>query len=137
VAVGGHGRTALERIDVLAQTLRHWAGSNDFVLVDMPPLLASADAELLVPVVGQVMLVLDAGGVSRGEVLRAKRLLQTIDPQAVGVVVNGIAPFLNGGYLRDLMIESTSGRRAASVFTLSRWRLALATLSLRFKRVHS
>ena len=137
VAVGGHGRTALERIDVLAQTLRHWAGVNDFVLVDMPPLLASADAELLVPVVGQVMLVLDANGVTKGEVLRAKRLLQTIDPQAVGLVVNGIAPFLNGGYLRDLMIESTSGRRAASVFTLSRWRLALATLSLRFKRVHS
>lgn len=118
-------------IDRLGQVLSHWAGVADFVLVDMPPLLASADAELLVRTVGQVLLVVEAGAVTKGELQRASRLLQTIDPEAVGLVVNRVAPFTAGGYVRDLMLESVSGRHVDTVYTLPRWRLLWSTLFLR------
>ena len=131
VAVGGHGRVALERLDKLGVQLRHWAGIADFVLVDMPPLLVSADAELLVRTVGQVLLVIEAGAVTGGEVQRARRQLQTLDPEAVGWVVNRVEAFNGGGYLRDLMLESVTGRRADTFFSMPQWRLALSTWQLR------
>jgi succinoglycan biosynthesis transport protein ExoP len=133
VAVSGDtgGRVAIARLDRLGQALRQWAGTADFVLVDMPPLLASADAELLVRTVGQVLLVVQADAVTKGEVQRAGRLLQTIDPEAVGLVVNRISPFAAGGYLRDLMLETLSGRRITAVFTTPRWRLWLAAAFIR------
>jgi Mrp family chromosome partitioning ATPase len=124
---GGSGAVAIERLDHLGQVLKHWAGVVDFVLVDMPALLTSADAELLVSAVGQVLLVVEAGVVTKGEVQRARRLLQTIDPEAVGLVVNRISPFAGGGYLRDLMLESISGRRVGAFFSTPRWRLWCAT----------
>jgi hypothetical protein len=52
----------------------------------------------------------------------------------VGLVVNRIAPFSAGGYLRDLMLESVSGRRREAVYTLPRWRLWLAARGLRHQR---
>jgi Mrp family chromosome partitioning ATPase len=128
------GPFALQRLDRLDEALQAWAREVDFVLVDMPPLLTSADAELLVRVVGHVLLVIEAQAVTRGEVQRAGRLLQVLDPAGVGVVVNRVAPFASGGYMRELMIESISGRRAATVFTTPRWRLLLAGLLSRPKR---
>ncbi|MDC8772994.1 GumC family protein [Roseateles albus] len=125
VSVGGQGRIALERLDKLGAQLRHWSEIADFVLVDMPPLLVSADAELLVRSVGQVLLVIEAGAVTTGEVQRARRLLQTLDPQAVGWVVNRVEAFTGGGYLHDLMIESVTGRRADTFFSTPQWRLTL------------
>lgn len=132
---GGSGTVTIERLDRLGQALTHWAGVADFVLVDMPPLLTSADAELLARTVGQVLLVVEAGVVTKGEVQRARRLLQTIDPQAVGLVVNRIAPFAGGGYLRDLMLESVSGRHAGAFFSLPRWRLWCAAFLARRPKV--
>ena len=140
VAVAGPGvggRVPIERLDRLAQALEDWSSQMDFVLVDMPPLLASADAELLVRTVGQVLLVVQAGAVTRGELQRATRLLQTLDPAAVGLVVNRVQPFQGGGYLRGLMLESVSGRSLADVYTTPGWRLALATLFIRNRKAHA
>jgi len=123
-------RVGIERLDRLDAALKHWGQIADFVLVDMPPLLVSADAELLVRTVGQVLLVVEAGAVTRGEVQRAGRLLQSIDPEAVGMVVNRISPFHSGGYLRELMLENISGRRSGAVLSTPRWRLWLSTLLL-------
>ena len=134
---GGRGSVAIERLDRLGQALKHWSGMADFVLVDMPPLLTSADAELLVRTIGQVLLVVEAGVVTKGEVQRAQRLLQTIDPESVGLVVNRIAPFAAGGYLRDLMLESVTGRRAGAVFSTPRWRLWCALFFTRRQRGHA
>ncbi len=128
---GEDGRIGIQRLDRFGQALRDWSALADFVLVDMPPLLVSSDAELLVPVVGSVLLVVEAGATTRGELQRAQRLLKTIDPDAVGLVVNRVAPFTAGGYLRDLMLESISGRSAATVYSLPRWRLLASTLFLR------
>jgi Mrp family chromosome partitioning ATPase/uncharacterized protein involved in exopolysaccharide biosynthesis len=113
VSVGGRGRIGLERLDRLGPVLHDWAETTDFVFVDMPPLLISADAELLVPIVGQVLLVLEAEVVTKGEVMRARRLLQALDPAAVGVVVTGIVPFDGGGYLTAAIDEAAAGERVA------------------------
>jgi Mrp family chromosome partitioning ATPase len=137
VAVDGRpsgDRVAIENLARLPQALAHWAGQADFVLVDMPPLLASADAELLVRSVGQVLLVVQAGADTQGEVKRATRLLHTLDPAAVGLVVNRVEPFRGGGYLNDLMLETVSGRALGAVFTLPRWRLALQSLFVRRRK---
>lgn len=117
----------LQRLDRLEAALQHWSQGHDFVLVDMPALLTSADAELLVRALGQVLLVVEAGATTRGELTRARRLLQVIDPQAVGLVVNRVRPFDAGGYLRDLMLETLGRRRLDAVLTVPRWRLWLAT----------
>jgi len=136
-AGGATDRVAIERLDRLGQALADWASTADFVLVDMPPLLASADAELMARTVGQVLLVVEAGAVTQGEVRRAGRLMQTLDPDAVGLVVNRVSPFSGGGYLRDLMLESISGRSRSAIFTLPRWRLVLATLLIRSRKGQS
>ncbi len=133
VHIGGQGRVALKRLDLLAEQLKRWSAEHDFVLVDMPPLLSSADAELLVRCIGQVLLVLDAGTVSRGEVLRARRMLQSLDPDAVGLIVNRVAAFNGGGYLRELMIENATARRIDKVFTFPAWRLRYAAWRLQRK----
>lgn len=133
VHIGGQGRVALKRLDLLAEQLKRWSEAYDFVLVDMPPLLSSADAELLVRCIGQVLLVLDAGRVSRGEALRARRMLQTLDPDAVGLIVNRVAAFNGGGYLRELMIENATARRIDKVFTAPAWRLRYAAWRLQRK----
>lgn len=131
---GATGRVAIERLDRLGEALADWASTADFVLVDMPPLLASADAELMARTVGQVLLVVEAGAVTQGEVRRAGRLMHTLGLETVGLVVNRVSPFSGGGYLRDLMLESISGRHCDTVFSTPRWRLLLTTLFFRFKK---
>lgn len=127
-------RIPIERLDALTTLVDQWSREFDFILLDLPPLLVSADAELLVSTFGQVLLVVQAGVVTAGELQRARRLLETIDPDAVGLVVNRIEPFDGGGYLRDLMLETITARHAQEVFTLPHWRLALAALRLRQRK---
>lgn len=133
VAVGGKGRVQLDRLDRLKDVLSHWAGIADFVLVDMPPLTACADAELLVKVLGQTLLVVDAGHATRAEVKRATRQLRQIDPDAVGILVNRVVA-LPGSELQELMLESVSGRRSDAVLTLPIWKLWFDSLRLRTAR---
>lgn len=133
---GGRGIVAVERLDRLGRALKGWGKLVDFVLVDMPPLLTSADAELMARTVGQVLLVVQAGALTKGEVQRAKRLLQTIDPDAVGLVVNRISPFAGGSNLRDAMLESISRRPAGAFFSTPLWRLWFASLFTRRSRGH-
>lgn len=82
-----------------------------FIIVDAPPLLTSADAELIVGAGDAVLLVAEAGVISKGELARAGKLLKSIDPPVVGTVVNRIHPFHGGGYLGSLMAEHRSGQK--------------------------
>jgi Mrp family chromosome partitioning ATPase len=131
VAVGGKGVETLPRLDRLKAVIVHWGSIADFVLVDMPALLASADAELLARTVGNTLLVVQAGRTEKGELMRARRTLLRIDPESVGVVVNRVAPFQGGGYLKEQMIESITGRSAVTFLNLPDWRLRWATWRLK------
>ena len=136
VGIGGtgSGRVQLQRLDRLAELLRHWSATADFILVDMPPLLVAADAELLTRIVGNVLMVVQAGVTEKGELLRARRLLLKIDPPAVGIVVNRIKPFVGGGYLKQQMLESLTGHSAARFYSMSPLKLWVESLRLRLGR---
>ncbi|WP_176049697.1 cellulose synthase operon protein YhjQ/BcsQ [Burkholderia sp. BCC1644] len=126
----GASSEGLTRLDRLAECLAAWAADYDFVLVDMPPLLVSADTELLLSRIAHVMVVLEAGATTRGEVARARRMLQTIDPDAVGFVLNRVRPFNGGGYLRENLVEFLTRRKHRDVMTAGQWQLWLGRMQV-------
>lgn len=93
-----------------------------FILVDTPPLLLSADTELLAQELQHLVLVVEAGATSRGELKRAGRLVEKVNPAAVGMVVNRISPFQGGGYLAESMEEYLTGKKyQRSLFNQGVW----------------
>ncbi|QLG87798.1 hypothetical protein HQ393_05740 [Chitinibacter bivalviorum] len=109
----------LQAIDKLGVSLEKMAETFRFVLVDVPPLLVSGDAELTLRATPAILAVVEAEAQSRGEVTRAARLLQGIDPASIGVVVNQVRPLDGGGYVRDLMTEFIEGRKTAKAGKLT------------------
>ena len=83
----------------------------DFVLIDTPPMLTSADAELVIRGCDGGVIVSRAGDITKGELGRAVRMLQRIDPGVAGAIVNAIEPFRGGGYISEMMSEFTERRR--------------------------
>nr|WP_314899840.1 hypothetical protein [uncultured Deefgea sp.] len=101
----------IHAIDRLGETLTHLAHTYRFVLVDLPPLLVSGDAELALRSTPAVIAIVEAEAQGRGEVARAARVLQSIDPASIGVIVNQVRPLDGGGYVNDLMDEFISGQK--------------------------
>lgn len=116
---------SLQRLDDL---LTQWRSQYSYVLVDMPSLLLSADAEILLNQIGQTLLVVEANSISKGELGRAARMLEKIAPKAVGVIVNRIETLNDGGYLREVMIEQISRKKFADFQTQPQWQLRLQML---------
>ena len=124
VGIGSQSSRGLLRLDRLKLALAQWSADYDHVLCDLSPLLLSADAEMMIELVGQVYLVVDAEAVTRGEITRAKRLLQKLDPEAVGLFVNRIPVFRGAGYLEPLIVETLTGTRFETFMSRSKWALA-------------
>lgn len=122
----------VQRLDLFKQAVSQWSQQYDFVLIDLPPVLLSADAELLIDALGQVFMVLEAQAVSKGEVTRAKRVLEKLDPEAVGLFVSGIPVFQQGGYMKELMVEMLTKERFSRFMSLSNLRLQLELLRVRW-----
>lgn len=118
----------LQRLDRLKAVVSDWSASYDFILFDLPPLLLSADAELLIDALGQVFLVLEAQSVIKGEVTRAKRVLEKLDPEAVGLFVNNIPVFQGGGYMKELMVETLTKESFSRFMSLSSFQLYIELL---------
>ena len=121
----GSNRRAVERLDRLDEALAHWTSQYEVVLVDVPPLLPSADAELLVDLIGQVFLVVEAGAVSKSDVARCRATLEKLDPRAVGLIVNRVTFDLVGAYARDYVVENITGGRVDRFLNVSQIRLWL------------
>lgn len=115
----------LDRLDRINEVTAEWLKTYRFILVDIPPLLLSADAEILARNLQQLILVIESQGINIGELKRAGRQIEKIDPAAVGVVVNRVRSFKGGGYLRDLQLEYIAGRKSSEYFTQPAWRLLL------------
>lgn len=111
VSVGLTAGTHLERLDQLPNVLAQWSEHYAFVLVDMPPLLLCADAEIMINRIGQIILVVEAGGINRGELGRAGRLLDKASVSSVGIIVNRVKALDGGGYLKQLLIEFLTQRK--------------------------
>jgi capsular exopolysaccharide synthesis family protein len=71
------------------ETLARLGAGHDFVLIDTPSLLGTADAAAVVPHVDQVLLALHLTRTDRGRAERARELLRILGAKVLGVVVNG------------------------------------------------
>ncbi|NJD33513.1 MAG: hypothetical protein FIA96_01500 [Betaproteobacteria bacterium] len=133
------GQRHIDRLDRLGELAARWQENFRFVLVDIPPLLLSADAEMLARNLQHLILVVEAAGITRGELRRAGRQIEKVAPAAVGVVGNRVQPFEGGGYLREMLVEYLTGRKAAEYFTQPGWVTAvlarLVTLPLWLLRI--
>ncbi|MDQ1394764.1 MAG: protein-tyrosine kinase, partial [Acidimicrobiaceae bacterium] len=92
----------------LYQFLPRFAEMADILLVDTPPLRASADVRLLVASVGSVVIAVRAGSSSASELGDALEGLQVLDTKVLGTVLtrssNRVAPggsVAYYGYRRD------------------------------------
>ena len=119
------GQRHIDRLDRMGELATRWQENFGFILVDIPPLLLSADAEILARNLQHLVLVVEAAGITRGELRRAGRQIEKVAPAAVGVVVNRVQPFEGGGYLREMLVEYLTGRKAAEYFTQPGWVTAI------------
>jgi len=113
IGVGTQTSVGLQRLDRLQTMIGAWSDAYDYVLFDLPPVLLSADAEILIEQIGQVFLIVECESATKGEILRAKRQLQKIDPEAVGLFVNRVPLFRGGagGYIEQSVVETLTRDR--------------------------
>lgn len=70
----------------------------DTVLVDSPPVLPVTDAAVLMPRADGTILVAKAGVTSRRAIVRAAAILDQVDGDVVGTVLNEITPATDGSH---------------------------------------
>ncbi len=87
ISVGQVQGKHLSQLDTLASVMAELHEQYAFVLVDLPALGQSADAELLVRQIGRVMTVVPVNDASKAAVQRVKLRLARIDPESMGLVV--------------------------------------------------
>jgi len=80
----------------MKKLVRQMGQRYDFVLLDSPPAIVVTDAMLLSKEVDGTLLVVRAGQTDRNALLRARSLLDQVEAQVVGVVLNDID--VTGGY---------------------------------------
>lgn len=118
------GSRHLDHLEQLTALISQARADYRLILVDTPPLLLSADAEIIAHQLQHLLLVVEAGGIGHGELRRAARQVEKFAPAAVGLIVNRVQAFSGGGYLRESMLEYLSGQKAADYFTQPAWLLA-------------
>ena len=77
--------------DRFPSLLKDMSNQFDFILVDGPPLLAVSDPSVLSAQVDGVVLVLRIRKGVRRTATKAKEILEDVDSNLIGVVVNGVA----------------------------------------------
>lgn len=76
---------ASQRMTSVLQMLRDTA---EYVLIDTPPIIAVTDAGVLAPRVDGVLLVINAGKTRRDLAVKARDMLQQVNANLLGVVLN-------------------------------------------------
>jgi capsular exopolysaccharide synthesis family protein len=82
----------------MATLLAKLRDSYDIILIDSPPVLAVADANILAPNVDGVILVYRVGKTARSLLYRTKTQLVESGAQVKGVVLNNISPQIEMHY---------------------------------------
>ncbi len=93
----------------------------EIFLLDLPPILISSEAEKFARIADVVILVVEAEGVTGGEVRRAASMLKQIAPAQIGVVVNRVLVRQKSGYLSDLMNEYEAGENQSPAKKYKFW----------------
>jgi uncharacterized protein involved in exopolysaccharide biosynthesis/Mrp family chromosome partitioning ATPase len=122
IALGDtHGARHLDALAKLRQGLEPLWSKYALAFVDAPPLLVSADAELLCSLADVAILVIEAESVQQGELVRARRTLERVGPRCAGAIVNAVRVYRGGGYFSELAKELASGAKVPSDAWWSRW----------------
>ncbi len=99
----------LQDIQRLVQVLRDATQIYPMILVDLPPILASVDAELIARAADVSILVIEAEAVTKAELRRAAKVLQGSRPAAVSALVNRVKLDAAGGFGRAARDEFYQG----------------------------
>jgi succinoglycan biosynthesis transport protein ExoP len=137
VTLGTLRAGGLKRIDRLHAALEAWQAQYDMVLIDLPPLLPSADAELMVDAVKQIFMVVETMTVTKAEVVQVRDQFTRQGPQAVGLVVNRVPMELVHEKSYQHMIEAITGGRFTQFMSLANLSLQVELLKLRIQRWRS
>jgi len=95
----------------LSTVLQQLSNYYDVILLDSPPILLSADAELSGEIEGGILLVIEAGQVNPGELKRAVHLLERLTPPVFAAIMNRVPIYQGGGYFADLIKEYVTGSK--------------------------
>jgi receptor protein-tyrosine kinase len=76
----------------MAELLDKLRASNDFVLVDSPPLLPVADSTGLAVVVDGVLLTVRYGSTRKDQLQQAAATVQRVGARTLGVIINIVPP---------------------------------------------
>jgi Mrp family chromosome partitioning ATPase/uncharacterized protein involved in exopolysaccharide biosynthesis len=128
VSIGSYRSNGLRRLDKFKQAMAQWSETYDFILVDVPPLLLSADAELLIEVIGQVFLVAEIQSMTKADVVRAKGVLEKLDPDAVGLFVNSVPIGPSSSGVDPVIVESLTGKKYKEFMKVPYWSLRMEML---------
>lgn len=122
VPVGQVTGEHLPHTEHLSTFLDRLSDRYDFVLIDSPPILLSADAELLGQIGCGVLLVVEAKSIVPGELQRAATLLERLNPPVVAALLNRVPIYHGGGYFAALLNEHESGEKRKSLLQRLLWR---------------
>ncbi len=86
------------------------SGEYDIVIYDTPPVLLSADAEMMSRFCDATLLVIEAEGVTFFEMIRALNAVKPI-AENIGIVMNRAVVYPESGYYKDLLEEYGGGAK--------------------------
>ncbi len=105
----------------LVQVLKQATSVYSIILVDLPPILASVDSELIARSADVVVLVVEAETVSKGEAKRAAKVLTRVNPSAIATLLNRVRLDSAAGFGREARDEFYQGTTKPASFWTSPW----------------
>ncbi len=111
----------LPDIQNLVRVLRQAAEAYPVVLVDIPPILVSVDAEFIARSADVVVLVIEAESVTKTELRRAAKSLERIHVPAVSALLNRVRGAEAGGFANAALHEFQTGAAKTPPRWFSPW----------------
>jgi len=105
----------------LVQVLETLGESYQLILIDAPPLLLSAEGESVTQLADGAFLVVGANRVVPADLKRAARVLERLAPPVVGVVMNRVHVYDQGGAFVKLLGENNPAPAQSPLGVVFRW----------------
>jgi Mrp family chromosome partitioning ATPase len=105
----------------LISLLKDSAKVYDFVLLDLPPLMVSADAEILARSADVTVLVVEAEATTKGELRQAAKALERLRPKAAAAIMNKVSAKAGGDFGTRALHEFRTGTPPASPKWATPW----------------
>jgi Mrp family chromosome partitioning ATPase/capsular polysaccharide biosynthesis protein len=105
----------------LGPVLRQAADAYDIVIVDVPPILASVDAEIVASCADVVVLVVEASSVTKDELRRAAKALERLNVRAVSALLNKVRRDEPTGLAATALDEYLNGSAQPAPRLLTPW----------------